>query len=282
MKTIKKISLVVLALCIALNQGIAKNCMSLEEANKKGLIKLIIKSKGGFRGDVIEMKIKNLCTSVLNFKLEAGRRLDSKNESQQDILVTKNEEFSISPKDIKTLNVYGMCCQAHNNCPTSNALYSIGKMADSNLINLARFIDSNKYYDSYTAQSAVWAISDNESIGGIRSMDKVESDQLQKYVSKITHRPIPAYSVDYDRELGGRANQIDGTFDYSLPANAHVTVAIYNINGALVQLLFENIGHQKGNYKLYYTFRTRKLQQGTYYARMNADGIMTKEMKIEF
>ncbi len=281
MKTIRKSILVVLAICITLSQAIAKNVISLEEASKKGLIKLTIKSKGGFTGKVIEMKIKNISNRILNFKLEDGRRLDSKNEKEQDILVTKQEEFSSSPGQLKTIDVYGMCCQAHNGCPAENSTYSIGKMADSNLIKLAQYIDSNKYYNLFTAQDAVWAVSDNYSLGGITNSD-TDAGGLQKYVSKITGKPIPSYNVDYEREVSGRAKQIEGTFDYSLATNAHVTIAIYNSGGKLVQLLFENIGHPKGDYQLYYTFRTRNLQQGTYYARLNLDGITNKEMKIEF
>lgn len=245
MKTVKKIILVVFACSIMLNEAVAKNVISLEEGIKKGLIKLIIKSKGGFTGNVIEMNIKNIGSHPVYFKLEAGRRLDSQNEKEQDILVTKQEEFTSNPNQLKTLDVYGMCCQAHNGCPAANSSFSIGTMADSGLIKLAEFIDKNKCYDSFTAQQAVWSISDNESIGGISSYDKTEADKFQKFVSKITGRPIPPYNVQYERELNGRAKQIEGIFDYTLSANARVTVAIYNSAGALVQLLFENIEHQK-------------------------------------
>ncbi|MCE9538465.1 MAG: hypothetical protein K8R85_04500, partial [Bacteroidetes bacterium] len=76
--------------------------------------------------------------------------------------------------------------------------------------------------------------------------------------------------------------KIDGIFDYSVPVNGKVTIGIYDANGHLVQLLFKDISHKKGECKLYYTFRTRDLNPGTYYARMNMDGNLQKEMKIEF
>ena len=286
MRTMKNIILVVFALSITLQRVVAMNCLSLEEASKKGWIKLSIKSKGGFIGQTIEMKIKNSCNQLLEFKLEAGRRLDSKNENLQDMLVTKPEEFALYPNQLKTICVYGMCCQAHKGCPLKDGDYTIGKMADSNLIKLAEFINKNKYYILFAAQQAVWTVSDKNSIGGISGGDKTEVDGLQKYVSQLTGRPIPKYIVDYaiesDREVMGRAKKIKGIFDYSLPANAHVTVAIYNSNGVLVQLLFKDMAHGKGDYKLYYTFRTARLEQGTYYARLNLDGRTEKEMKIEF
>ncbi len=286
MKTIRKSILVLFALSIALSRVMAIDCLSLEEAGKRGLVKLVIKSKGGCTGQVIEMKIKNLGHQLLNLKLEAGRRLDSKNDSQQDILVTKSEEFAVSNNEDKTLHVYGMCCQAHNSGPTNNSEYSIGRMADSNLVKLAEFIDKNKYFSSCASQHAIWAISDGNSIGGISGDNKYESDKLKKYVSKLTGRPIPKYNVDYaiegSDETMGRARKIEGTFEYTLPANAHVSLAIYDSTGTLVQTLFKEEAHQSGDYKLYYTFRTAHLDQGTYYARLKMDGMTQKEMKIEF
>ncbi len=286
MKTTRIIILVVLATGLTLNSLVAINVISLEDALKKGFIKLHIKSKGGYTGEVIEMKIKNTGNSNLDFKLETGRRLDSKNNAEQDILITQPQQFSLCSNQIKTINVFGMCCQAHNSCPHENSEYTIGTMPDSNLIKLAIFIDKNKYYTNFTAQQAVWVVSDNNSLGSITDGNKFDVTNLRNYVSKITGKVIPPYEIAYqrqnDRDVMGRAKAIEGTFDYSLPENAHVTIAIYNENGVLVQSFFENIEHQKGDYKLYYKFRTINLPQGTYYARMNTTGEIAKEMKIEF
>ncbi len=286
MKTIRKIGLSMSILIICLNHLLAKNCLSLEDAGKRGLVKLIIKSKGGFTGDVIEMKIKNLKKQNLELMLEAGRRLDSKNQNEQDILVTKEQEFVLNSEQFITINVTGMCCQAGNSCPSKNSEYSIGKMADTNLIKLAAFIDANKYYNSFAAQQAVWSISDHKSIGGINDGDAAITESLKKYVSKITGRPIPKYDVSYERqspqEVLGHVKTIDGIFEYDLSANGHVTIAIYNSTGRLVQTLIQDIPHQKGFNRLYFTFRTSGLEQGRYLAKLQVDGKNEKEMPIEF
>ncbi len=286
MKSFKSIHLIVLALSITEVPVFASNIFSIEEASKKGFIKLSIKGKGGYLGDVIEMKIKNLTNKKIDLKIEAGRKLDSKKNCEQDILITKTQEFFVNVNQTKTVNVFGMCCQAHNGSPENNSDYSVGKLADSSLIKLANFIDKNKYYTSRTAQQAVWAISDNNSLASISGEEKEVVTNLQNYVSKITGRSIPPYNITYrqenDRDVLGRATKIEGIFDYILPANCHATLAIYDNHGHLVQLIFENISHEKGAYNLYYTFRTKDLPQGLYYARMNADGHLHKEMKIEF
>ncbi len=286
MKSFPSINLLVLALSITEVPVFAGQIFSIEEAEKKGLIKLSIKGKGGHLGNVIEMKIKNLTTKKIDLKIEAGRILDSKNNSEQDIMLTKSQELIMAPNQLQTLNLFGMCCQAHNASPQSNSDYKVGKLADTTLIKLACFIDKNKYHSSYTAQQAVWTISDNNSLASISDGDAEMVNSLRNYVSKITGRPIPSYNITYRqenaRDLLGRATKIEGIFDYSFTANCHATLAIYDSQGHLVQLIFENISHEKGEYNLFYTFRTRNLPKGTYYARMNSDGHLYKEMPIEF
>lgn len=286
MKSFKSVNLIVLALSIAEVPIFAINSFSIEDAAKKGLINLSIKGKGGYTGDVIEMNIKNLTSKKLDLNIEAGRILDSKKSCEQDILVTKSEDFFVNANQLKTINVFGMCCQAHNGSPGNKSDYGVGKMADSNLIKLACFIDKNKYYINNTAQQAVWAISDNNSLGSICGAEKEIVSNLRNYVSALTGRAIPSYDITYNQESAnhviGRATKIEGVFDYSVPMIGKVTIGIYDSNGNLVQLLFKDIAHEKGECKVYYTFRTRNLSPGTYYARMNMDGNLGKEMKIEF
>lgn len=286
MKPMNSFNLLAFAASFSVAPIFASSELSIEEALKKGLIQVIINGKGGYTGNVITMKIKNTCNQNLNINLEAGRRLDSKDNNQQDILVTQAQDFFVSAKQQKAINVFGMCCQAHNSSPKENSIYTLGKMADSSLIKLATFIDKNKYYTNYTAQQAVWSISDNNSLASITDGDKETVDRLRNYVSKITGRIIPPYDITYrqdnENDVLGTASKIEGVFDYSLTSNSHVTIAIYNTEGRLVQILFENISHNKGEYKLYYTFRTRNIPEGIYYARMKLDGVLQKEEKIEF
>ena len=286
MKSFKSINLIVLALSVTEVPAFASNCFSIEEASKKGLIKLSIKGKGGHTGDVIEMKIKNLTNRILDLKLEDGRILDSKKNNEQDLLVTRSEEFFVNANQQKTLNVFGMCCQAHNASPQYNSDYTFGKMADSNLIKLAYFIDTSKQYSSSTAQQAIWTISDNNSLASIWGGEKNSVIKFRNFVAKLTGREIPSYDITYLQENGnnvnGRATKIEGIFNYTVPVSGKVTIGIYDNSGHLVQLLFKDLGHDKGECKVYYTFRTGNLTPGTYYTRMHMDGTLQKEMKIEF
>lgn len=282
----KIVNFLILASTITAESLFAFNELNIEEAAKKGLIKLIIKGKGGHIGDVIEMKIANNTNQALSLNVNSGLRLDSKEDSQQDILVTKDQGILLAAKQQRSFNIFGMCCQAHNSSPLKNSVYTIGKPADSNLVKLAVFIDKNNYSSDYTAQQAVWVISDNNSIASIVDGKKEDINKLREYVSKITGRPIPLYNVFYKQENGsdlrGRVNKIEGVFSYSLTVNNRVTVGIYDSTGKLIQLLFTQRPHETGDYKLYYTFKTQNLPAGEYYAKMTMDDAVVKEEKIEF
>lgn len=286
MKSFHHISFLLMAFSLTEIPAFANLVMSVEDAAKKGMVKLSIKSKGGYTGNVIEMKIQNLTSKKLDLRLEAGRRLDSKHQDEQDILVTQEQEIFVNANQTKNVNVFGMCCQAHNSSPSEKHEYLVGHLADSNLVKMAMFIDKNKYYTTHSAQESVWVVSDNNSIGSINDDDKEVKNRLRTFVSKLTGKPIPLYDVTYqggsDGSVSGRAVKIEGVFDYSLPMTCHSTMGIYNERGDLVQLIFKDLQSDRGEYKHYYTFKTKDLPQGTYYARVEADGMLQKQMKIEF
>jgi hypothetical protein len=285
MRSFHPVKLIVLALSIAASPVFAGNCLSIAEAAKKGLIKLVIKSKGGHTGSVIEMNVTNNTGTGLGLRLEAGRKLDSQKQDQQDILVTQAQEIFVSAKQQKNINVNGMCCQAHNASPAKGCMYGIGVMGDSNLVKIATFINKNELYNDHAAQQAVWVVSDNNSLGSITGSNADLVKQLRNYVSKVTGKVIPPYEVRYGNgtsgDLLGKPTRIDGIFSYNQPMNGHATFEIYNSAGKRVQIIIENECHERGDYKIYYTFRTRYLPEGVYYARLKLDGMLQKEEKIE-
>jgi hypothetical protein len=282
----KIVNFLMLASTITADSLFASSELNIEDAAKKGLVKLIIKGKGGYTGDVIEMKVINNTNQPLSISVNSGLRLDSKDETQQDIIVTKDQNIFLAAKQQRSYNIFGMCCQAHNSAPVKSSIYSIGKAADTNLVKLASFINRNNYSSSFTAQEAVWVVSDNNSIASIVDGTQEDINKLRRYVSNITGRPIPIYNVFYRQQnsadLRGEVNRIEGVFTYSLAANNHITVGIYNSSGKLVQLICNDKQHERGDYKLYYSFKTHGLTSGIYYARMSMNGAAIKEEKIEF
>jgi len=59
----------------------AGKTMSVEEAIRKKLVSASISGKGGYTGEVIRIKLKNLLNRPVSIEVEAGRRLDSENSA---------------------------------------------------------------------------------------------------------------------------------------------------------------------------------------------------------
>jgi hypothetical protein len=265
----------------------AGKSISIEDAIKKKLVSASIKGKGGHTGDVIRIKLKNLLNRTVSIDVEAGRRLDSEKQNLQDILVNRAAVLTLLPNQTKTFTISGMCCQAHNSGPDSSAVFSVGKMADTNLVRLARFIDENKWYGDGTAQRAVWIVSDNNAMEGIGGNDTI-SKRLQLFVSKLTGKPIPEYKIEYagaqdcGAVFSGIAAKIKGDFEYEIYSNGLVTFGIYDSRGQVVQMFFTDKPRSKGSYVFSYEFNTSNLPKGEYFARFRFDGQVKKEKKFTF
>jgi hypothetical protein len=61
--------------------------------------------------------------------------------------------------------------------------------------------------------------------------------------------------------MQGTVNKTEGIFECSLYETGHVTIAIYNDSGQMAKLVFNDISHARGAYRIYFTFRTGNLPQ---------------------
>lgn len=258
---------------------------NVEDAAKKGLIRLSIRSRGGFSGKVMSMTICNLQKDSLVLTVEPGRRLDSEDNTLQDILVTRSERFKMAGGQKSTYGIYGMCCQLHNHAPDSNAVYTVGHMADTNLVKLASFINKYRYYNEYAAQCAVWVVSDGQLLASVSSRNDNITDNLRECVAGITGESVPYYSIVYKAkkpgQLIGEMDHIEGKLRYTLNTAGNVLVGIYNSDGRMVQLV-KDAKQEQGKYSLFYTFNTTNLPPGTYSLRLLVDGKPGREEKIVF
>ncbi len=256
--------------------------MSVERALKEKKVSVSITGKGGYTGKVISMTVNNISGQPLDLFVECGRRLDSFDTLIQDILVTGDAEFAVNTNAAKTVDLCGMCCQASNRSPSKTSKFSIGNMADTLLVKLARYIQSRKLFEDYEAQHAVWVISDKHSMASIGDAPM----DLQGYVSKLTGRPIAQYAVEYengsdDRVFSGRIKKISAAFEYQFYSHGTATLGVYDSKGRLVNIFFNDMPHDKGVYKWNLDLPASQLPRGKYYARLWADGQKLKEMEIE-
>ncbi|MCE3227918.1 MAG: hypothetical protein K0S32_2469 [Bacteroidetes bacterium] len=216
--------------------------LDLQKAIDLRLVKATANSLGSHQGYCMNMHLKNLGTDSLVILVEAGRRLNSLDEKNQDILVIHEEMIFLGKLEDKWFKVKGYCCQANNHSPSQNAKYDINTLADSNLVKLAQFLNKNSF-DPHVEQQAIWSISDNRPTAHIAGKNDSLGFALRSLVSTIKGEPIPWYTVisrTFVYSSGAMQNfpqLLKGKLNYNNDKDAYVTLFIYDSKGHPVCLI---------------------------------------------
>ncbi len=263
----------------AFNFLIAKHKIyTIDKACKAGLATIKIRGTGNYRGDCLKINIKNNGDDSLFILLEAGRRLDSKNQMEQDILVTKEQLYKLEPHQKKEFFVYGFCCQASNHAPRKDSLFSIGKMADLNLISLAKYCNTNNFSILET-QSAVWCVSDKRPLASISA----SNESLRYFVSLITKEEMPWYQLEYhdassNTVFSDRVERVTGNIMYTLNKDDFYKIELHDAKGNLIQNFTENKLATKGTYDYWFNMQVSNYPKGKYYIHIyNGNELVTKK-----
>lgn len=167
--------------------------VSLEKALDKRYIKANALCAGGLE---LNYTLTNLQNDSLYISVPAGWRFNSdagKND-YQDILMTRQEILAIKAKETKRFSLKGFCCEASKAGPVAGVPYTIGKMADSSLVLLARYLNGN-VIDQNTQQYAVWAISDQRETANITHKNDSLAGLLRSFVAGLKGEPLPWYTL---------------------------------------------------------------------------------------
>lgn len=260
-----------------------KDTVSIEKAFNGKLIKLDIKGKGGYQGPCIAMQIKSQHPDSMVLFIEAGRRLDSKDSTQQDILVVKDLFVTLSSKQEKTVDVIGYCCQAHNGAPREKSIFFVGMLADKNLYELGRYLNKAKL-NSGSIQNAVWCISDNNELSSVTDDGSEEVGKLRKFLSKLKGIEVPWYNIFYKKEKGtlfsGKPEKVTGTIDYYISDFAQVVVNIRDMKGTITASFPVGNQVERGNHTFNLNWDASKATKGKYVIFVYENGRKLKELPI--
>jgi hypothetical protein len=169
--------------------------INMQEAINNGSIKVKIKSLGQYQGESVVMEIQNLSRHDLNIKVEPGRKLIADKEEFQDLLVVKQQEILVKANSKTTRNIVGYCCESSDAGPKKDLAYKVNTMADSNLVKLANYINTNySQLSSTSVQQAIWAVSNNHGSAAISTLSEKEMS-LKNLVCTIKNEPIPWYVI---------------------------------------------------------------------------------------
>ena len=258
-----------LSICFFIATAHGKTKVSLQKAFDKKYITAKAICKGGLE---LDYSVSNLLKDSLLIFIPAGWRFNSnagKND-YQDILMTHEQILVLRPKETKKFDIKGYCCEATKSGPQKGVPYTLGKMADSSLVLLARYLNTHKT-DENTEQYSVWAISDGKETANITSSNDSIAALLRTFVATVKGEPLPWYTllkrarVSSSGEVSDNPVRFKADINYSVPETCYSYCYIVDANGQKVSEIFgkwllpENTaynanfnvaGLKKGEYKL--------------------------------
>lgn len=230
------------------------------------------------------LTLKNLKSKSVTIKVSNGQQFLSKDPDTQDIIVNKEEMITLNAHETKTLPLYGMCTQQNNGGPGISSEYTLGTVADGNLVALTKEIEKRKAFNTL-GQYAVWSITENNHLNSISGFDEEEALYLKTFVAGLKNIPVPEY--DPDDYLTNYTNNhlvkrsAKGNFRFKFSEESAVTIAMFDENDIVVRELYNNPKVASGTHDLNFEFDVSVYQNKAYYVRMIVDGDIKINMKME-
>lgn len=280
---VKNIILITLLSFFIHSTFIGRTLVSLQKAFDKKYITAKAICKGGLE---LDYSISNLVKDSLFIVIPAGWRFNSdagKND-YQDILMAHEEMLVLRPKETKRFDIKGYCCEATKGGPQKGAPYTLGKMADSSLVSLARYLNCHKV-DANTEQYSVWAISDGKETANITSNNDSIAALLRTFVATAKGEPLPWYTllkrakITSSGEVQDHPVRFKADINYSVPEICYSYCYILDAKGNKVSEIFgkwllpENTDYKanfnvgalvKGEYKLVLEAKNKAVFERTF------------------
>ena len=125
--------------------------------------------EGMHYGKCMAIELGSNLDSMVVLKLDAGTLLVPKDDSIQRMIVTHDVIFPLYPRKRYWTRFYAMCTQINFHPPIGSKEFTIGEMADTNLVKLAKYC-AHSFNQNMPGQHAIWAYT-----------DKVNFDTLKRY-----------------------------------------------------------------------------------------------------
>ena len=285
MKTSELILTGVASLLILQPLQAKRNRVTLESALKKNLVKTCLQSKGGHSGFCVNMNIKNTSPDSLEVLIEAGRKLNSIDPTEQDLLVVKEERVALNRGEDKTVTLKSYCCQMSNHSPKPGSSYDLRAVWDTNLVKVARYLN-NSNYNSSEEQEAVWAISEGRSAASVTGKDDSTTLQLRRFIASVKGEVLPWYTVSSHTrvqksgEIVSRAIVLRGLLTCTASVQQYAYMQLLDEDGKIVAQVTGN-WYYPGQNEQFVDLPLNGLVHGNYRLQIVSDKEVILNQKIE-
>ena len=241
--------------------------LSIDKVAANPAVSVKFNSKGGHQGNCIEVAIENNGFDTCFAWVEAGRRLVSEEEKQQDIFVVKNQYVMVAPRSKGKFTIFGFCCQSHDASPRAGTVFKMGYIESKDWQTLANVVNANDF-EMGAIQHAVWAVSNNHPVSSIDKGKDEKNLLLLQTVANIKHIELPWYNIGYKKTNGqifsNLPSHIYSDIKYRLPYNGEVSIVVRDKYGIIQTTLLEDVPKNEGVNMYYFDLDIAGWKDGNY------------------
>lgn len=253
-----------------------KKFKNIEEILSSKTIKFTVTGVGGHMGNCITIEAENTSPDTSFFRLEPGRRLVSVDTTEQDIFIVKEELVVLLPKEKKTINGFGFCCEATMHSPKAKSKFKIGFMEKKPWILLAEFFSKNKFNQT-PMQNAVWVMSNNHAISSVIGDNEIETEKIRSKLAELLNLPVPWYSIRFEQNenqvFSGKHIRLTGPVEFMVREMAIITIQIRNANGEIVAIPLQANSYMNGEHVFALDIDIKDWPKGKYTIIVFQDGM---------
>ena len=263
--------------------------MTLKEALAQKLISVTTKSTGNYSGGSVSIAFKSNSRKDLKIIVPAGSLFDTDNDDEQDMIVVDEQKFFVKANSSPTKILDGYCCQHSNQAPSEGSGFKPTVTKNEKLMQLAKYVSTNKNIPDDVKQDAVWAVSDNSSVASIYHSENEDAVKaLRKKVCEITGQKDVWYNsknntrLDANRNIVREPVSIEGKLLAKIDKAGEIWYEVYDSEGNKTS---RNNGKGKmpsaGEYNLTFRLTVEGWKKGNYTVKLMFEGNSIYEAPFE-
>jgi hypothetical protein len=287
----RKLFLAAILLCFfstvlsAQNTAKPSSIVDLKDALTKKLISIQVVGNGGHQGEAIKIVCKNLRGQYLHLRIPQGQLMEPVDSTEQTLVVAEEMLLAVMVKTPVEASLKTFCTQSGDKSPSAGSAFAVGAVAPVMLCNLLKFIVEKGKTESSEAQTAVWCLTSNASLGSIGDgeLTKFVADQLGKEVPGYKIRHSVVESVPGRPAELGKALVIEGNFRYYLEKDERTIMVLLDSTGKLIKQVSKEEIMKAGEHRSSLRLEVYNLNSGKYTLRMQTkSGKVIKDTEVEF
>lgn len=279
MKTLLNFCVIALLGIALATFSFADAAITLEQAIAQGKVQATVLpfgDKGYSEG--LRVDVKNISGKTIRLSMPKGTIFVPDNGEEQTLVTSEDEVFALSSGQTKQIIQMGFCTELHDHGSKSESTFTLSVSNNANLLNVLGLIDSLRISDHDCIQHAVWAITDNNSLGYVQLDDTLKARLVRERLSALTRQPMPWYEtqseivITPEREFVIQAKEVTGQIVINSDVPIVLQGRVEDSNGKVLYTNPNPSRSDEGETTFDYLLHVEGWAKGTYYVIYTCNG----------